>query len=138
MDHAKFKEHLALYGAEIGRWPEVLRKEAQPHLADPAYAATLKEERAFEALARQRLMLEDAPDFAERILAFLPQRRRQLSFAQRLSVMIGEIAALFPVHRPAYALASLAVIAFVSGAALAPEAASENEFSFLYEEESFL
>ena len=138
MQHAEFEINLSLYGSDISSWPESLQFSAQRALAsDPSLRAAIDAERAFENTA-QRYLPSDDNSFARRIAQVALSRPpiRTSSWSH----FWEDLRAAFPVPRPAYAFAVLALAVFFIGAFLqedtgngASTVVADNLNAMLYE-----
>jgi len=117
MDMEQFKENLLLYGANMHRWPEEIKKAGLKALERSSeIQALLKEHEHFEQLLKTRTYEEPAGNLAQRIISASRKQKAPFSPASFISALLNEI------HLPKPALAALSavmilvlVIGFVTG-----------------------
>ena len=114
MDKQKFIDYLSIYGADLGKWPEEIRGDAQEALSSsPVLREALEEEKLFEEALNMREYEEHSPDLARRIIdaaEHKPAPARK-SFIDVLSSVLSVI----PLPRPALALPLLLVLGIAAG-----------------------
>lgn len=122
MQRAEFEMNLNLYGSDLSRWPEEMQFTAQRALAsDPSLRLLVEEERAFEGVALRSLPADDST-FAKRIAQVALSRPpiRTTSWAH----FWEDLRAAFPIPRPAYTFAVLALAGFFIGALVQEDAST--------------
>lgn len=135
----KFKEYLAIYGADINNWPEILRFAAEKELNHNEQLQQLTlDEAEFEQLAKSRVnlnMVDD--DFASRIIdAALAPQTKKITLMERFQQILQEISNALPIPHPAYTFAVIAIAGFMLGVYTQPESTITAKFDgLLYETE---
>jgi hypothetical protein len=107
MHRKEFEEYLLLYGANINKWPEKIRRLGLEALESSSELQALqKDHHNFERLLQARGYEGPADNFAQRIISASLQQRQRDPFS--LGSFIAGLIDEFHIPRPA-----LAVISFV-------------------------
>ncbi|MCI0480390.1 MAG: hypothetical protein L0213_02235 [Candidatus Dadabacteria bacterium] len=116
MDKNKFLECLAIYGGDIGRWPEEVREEAGKACAQSAeLREALDQERRFEESLMERVYEEPSPGLEARIISAAAESKKPEVEGNSIFGILSAIFSAIPLPRPAIALPLLLVIGMAAG-----------------------
>ncbi len=114
MDAEQFRECLLIYGADLQRWPEAVRRAGLAALERSLACRALREDHLqFEAVLRTRDVEAPSPDLEARIIAAAPRRERIAS--PGLAEFLRSCFADLRLPAPALTTAAVLIVGVVIG-----------------------
>jgi hypothetical protein len=137
MDIKQFKENLLIYGAELDRWPEEIRKAGLESVKESTELRNLlTDQDRFESFLRTRKYEEPSNHLAQQIISTaLRQHQAQPS----LSAFFSELFSAFSMPKMVLTTVSILLIGFIIGYSnpietVSVEQEQTNLEAFLYDE----